>query len=133
MSAGASAAAIASYNQLVLAHLRRFKQYPPEAKRGKQGVGRVNFTLGRNGQVHASRLGGSSGVSVLDAETLAMLRRAQPFPAFPPRSASVEPFNVPVEFNPAFRRLGIMKQVRSIDAFTIATVTARSSTVAEGA
>jgi len=100
VSAGASAA-IASYNQIVAAHLRRFKQYPPQAKAaGERGVARLSFSLGRNGQVLASRLGGSSGHSALDAETLAMVRRAQPFPAFPPeiKQASLS-FSVPVDFS----------------------------------
>jgi protein TonB len=101
VSTGASVAAIASYNQLVAAHLRRFKQYPPGAKAaGEQGVARLSFSLGRSGQVLASRLGGSSGHAALDAETLAMVRRAQPFPAFPPdiKQASMS-FSVPVEFS----------------------------------
>jgi protein TonB len=100
VSAGA-AAAIASYNQLVAAHLQRFKQYPPQAKAaGERGVARLSFSLGRNGQVLASRLGGSSGHAALDAETLAMVRRAQPFPAFPSeiRQASMS-FSVPVDFS----------------------------------
>lgn len=100
-SAGANAAAIASYNQLVAAHLQRFKQYPPGAKAaGQQGVARLSFSLGRGGQVLGSRLAGSSGHAALDAETMAMVRRAQPFPAFPPdmKQASVS-FNVPVQFS----------------------------------
>jgi protein TonB len=100
VSAGA-AAAIASYNQLVAAHLQRFKQYPPQAKAaGERGVARLSFSLGRNGQVLASWLGGSSGHAALDAETLAMVRRAQPFPAFPSeiRQASMS-FSVPVDFS----------------------------------
>ena len=35
-------------------------------------------------------LGGSSGHSALDAETLAMVRRAQPFPAFPADEAGLD-------------------------------------------
>jgi protein TonB len=100
ISAGASAA-IASYNQLVAAHLQRFKQYPPASKAaGQQGTARLNFSLGRSGQVLASRLAGSSGHAALDGETLAMVRRAQPFPAFPPdmKQASMS-FNVPVQFS----------------------------------
>ena len=92
--------AIASYNNLVRAHLLRFKQYPPGAKAaGRQGVARLNFTLGRSGQVLASGLGGSSGDASLDAETLAMVRRAQPFPPFPPEltRASMR-FNIPMAF-----------------------------------
>nr|WP_249792856.1 energy transducer TonB [Bradyrhizobium sp. BRP22] len=100
VSSGASAAAIASYNRLVEAHLRRFKQYPPDAKAAShQGVARLTFTLGRNGQVLASRLTGSSGHAALDAESLATIRRAQPFPPFPPdmKQASMS-FNMPVSF-----------------------------------
>ena len=85
VSPGAAAATLASYRQLVAAHLQRFKQYPPGAKAaGQQGVARVSFTLGRGGNVVSSGLGGSSGHAALDAETVAMVRRAQPFPAFPP-------------------------------------------------
>lgn len=101
ISAGASAAAIASYNQRVAAHLQRFKQYPPASKAaGQQGTARLSFSLGRGGQVLASRLGGSSGHTALDAETMAMVRRAQPFPAFPAeiKHASMS-FNVPIQFS----------------------------------
>jgi protein TonB len=101
-SAGAtSAAALASYNQLVAAHLQRFKQYPSSAKAaGEQGTSRLSFTLGRSGQVLGSRLAGSSGHPSLDGETLAMVRRAQPFPPMPPelKQASMS-FSVPVQFS----------------------------------
>lgn len=98
---GPSAAALASYNQLVAAHLQRFKQYPSSAKAaGEQGTARLSFTLGRSGQVLGSRLAGSSGHPSLDGETLAMIRRAQPFPAMPPelRQASMS-FSIPVQFS----------------------------------
>lgn len=100
-SSGASAAAAASYKQMVAAHLQRFKQYPPAAKAaGQQGTARVSFTLGRSGQVLSARLGGSSGQAALDAETLAMVRRAQPFPAFPPDiNQSSMTFSVPMQFS----------------------------------
>jgi protein TonB len=95
-----SAAALASYNQLVAAHLQRFKQYPSSAKAaGEQGTSRLSFTLGRSGQVLGSRLAGSSGHPSLDGETLAMVRRAQPFPPMPPelKQASMS-FSIPVQF-----------------------------------
>lgn len=100
-TAGASAAAIASYNQIVAAHLQRFKQYPAASKAaGEQGTSRLSFSLGRGGQVLGSRLAGSSGHPALDGETMAMVRRAQPFPAFPPEmnQASMS-FSVPVRFS----------------------------------
>jgi protein TonB len=96
-----SAAALASYNQLVAAHLQRFKQYPSGAKAaGEQGTSRLSFTLGRGGQVLGSRLAGSSGHPSLDGETLAMVRRAQPFPPMPPglNKASMS-FSIPVQFS----------------------------------
>lgn len=100
VSAGASAAAVASYKQMVAAHLQRFKQYPPAAKAaGQQGTARISFTLSRSGGVISAGLGGSSGHSALDAETLAMVRRAQPFPAFPPDvKQSAMSFSAPVAF-----------------------------------
>jgi protein TonB len=96
-----SAAALASYNQLVAAHLQRFKQYPSSAKAaGEQGTSRLSFTLGRSGQVLGSRLAGSSGHPSLDGETLAMVRRAQPFPPMPSelKQASMS-FSIPVQFS----------------------------------
>jgi protein TonB len=101
VSAGASAAALASYRQMVAAHLQRFKQYPPAAKAvGQRGVARVSFTLSRSGGVLSAGLGGSSGHSALDAETLAMVRRAQPFPAFPADiKQSSMAFTAPVAFD----------------------------------
>ena len=100
VSSGASAEAVASYKQMVAAHLQRFKQYPPASKAsGEQGTARVSFTLGRSGQVLSASLGGSSGHPALDAETLGMVRRAQPFPAFPPdvKQGSMS-FAAPVAF-----------------------------------
>jgi protein TonB len=96
-----SAAALASYNQRVAAHLQRFKQYPSNARAaGEQGTSRLSFTLGRGGQVLGSRLAGSSGHPSLDGETLAMVRRAQPFPPMPPelKQASMS-FSIPVQFS----------------------------------
>jgi periplasmic protein TonB len=100
VSSGASAAAVASYKQMVAAHLQRFKQYPPAAKAaGQQGTARISFTLSRGGGVISAGLGGSSGHSALDAETLAMVRRAQPFPPFPSdvKQSSMS-FSAPVAF-----------------------------------
>jgi protein TonB len=98
MSAGAMASAIASYNQRVRAHLMRFHQYPSGGG-GQRGVARLSFTLGRSGQVRSSRLGGSSGVAAFDAQAMAMIRQASPFPPFPDeiRNGSMS-FSIPVEF-----------------------------------
>ncbi|QCI67884.1 energy transducer TonB [Phreatobacter stygius] len=80
----ASAAAVANYRQRVLAHLARFKVYPDQAReRGIVGRAVIAFTLSRGGQLAASSLAGSSGAAILDQATVAMLRRAVPFPAMP--------------------------------------------------
>ena len=100
MSAGAAASAMAAYSQRVRAHLMRFHQYPSGGN-GQRGVARLSFTLSRSGQVQSSRLGGSSGVAAFDAQAMAMIRQASPFPAFPAEiSYGSMPFNVPVEFKP---------------------------------
>jgi periplasmic protein TonB len=100
ISAGAAASAMAAYSQRVRAHLMRFHQYPSGGN-GQRGVARLSFTLSRSGQVQSSRLGGSSGVAAFDAQAMAMIRQAAPFPAFPPEIAyGSMPFNVPVEFKP---------------------------------
>ena len=86
----AAAAALPSYRDRLAAHLQRFKQYPSGAKAaGEQGTAMLSFTVGRDGQVLGSRLAGSSGHPALDAETMAMIRRAQPLPSFPPETDAV--------------------------------------------
>ncbi|RQH07236.1 energy transducer TonB [Bradyrhizobium sp. RP6] len=98
MNAGAMASAIASYNQRVRAHLMRFHQYPSGGG-DQRGVARLSFTLSRSGQVTSSRLGGSSGVAVFDAQAMAMIRQASPFPPIPDeiKNGSMS-FSIPVEF-----------------------------------
>jgi protein TonB len=101
-SAGAMAAvALPDYRARLAAHLQKFKQYPAGSKSaGEQGIAILSFTVGRSGQVLSSRLAGSSGHSALDAETLAMIRRAQPLPAFPPELTQTSlSFSVPISFS----------------------------------
>ncbi|MBB4396507.1 energy transducer TonB [Bradyrhizobium sp. ERR14] len=98
VSAGSVASAMATYYQRVRAHLMRFHQYPTSAN-GQRGVVKLSFTLGRGGQVLSSRLGGSSGVAVLDAQAMAMVRQAQPFPPVPSEiTYATIPINVGVAF-----------------------------------
>lgn len=100
ISAGAAASAIAAYNARVRAHLLRFHSYPAGGN-GQRGVVRLVFTLGRGGQVLSSHLGGSSGNPTFDARALAMVRQAQPFPAFPADiTQGSMGFSVPVAFVP---------------------------------
>ena len=98
--AQASAAAVASYRQRVLAHLARFKVYPDQAReRGIVGRAVVAFTLSRAGQVMASSLAGSSGAAILDQATMAMLRRAQPFPAMPDGGPTTMSFTAGIRYD----------------------------------
>jgi periplasmic protein TonB len=84
-AAGASAAAAASYRGQVIAHLTRFKRYPLAAEtRGAEGTPVVSFSLNDGGGVASVSLARSSGHPDIDAETVAMVRRAVPFPAPPP-------------------------------------------------
>ena len=77
-------ALVSSYQAQVLAHLQRFRAYPPEARsRGITGVAAVRFALGRDGRVLSVSLARGSGASILDEAALAMVRRASPFPPFP--------------------------------------------------
>jgi protein TonB len=85
----------------VAALLERNKRYPPEAQsRREQGVVRLFFSLDRKGMVIASRVATSSGSPSLDQEAMALVRRAQPFPAPPSELAGAHvDLTVPIRFN----------------------------------
>ena len=89
------------WESALVADIERFKRYPAEARaHDEHGVTRVAFTLDRDGRVLASHVVQSSGSPTLDAETLAMLNRAQPMPRPPAQLATNElSFVVPVRFN----------------------------------
>jgi periplasmic protein TonB len=98
-----SPAAIASWQRLLVAQLERNKRYPPEAG-GVQGVTRLAFRLDRRGRVVMSRISQSSGSAALDRETLALIHRAQPFPAPPADIADDQlSFMVPIRYAAARR------------------------------
>lgn len=56
----------------------------PIAALGQTGTAIVEFVLDRNGKVVSSWLRESSGVPAIDEESLALIKRVQPFPAPPP-------------------------------------------------
>jgi len=63
-------------------------------------VAEVFFSLDRQGRVVESRIMRSSGASSLDEEALALLQRAQPFPAPPSEMSGVRvDLTVPIRFN----------------------------------
>ncbi|MTW17564.1 TonB family protein [Rhodoplanes serenus] len=87
-----------NYRGLVAAHLARHKQFPSDARAaGLQGSTTVTFTIDGGGRVTAVRLGRASGIASLDQESVAMVRRASPFPA-PPDGRAMS-FTVPVGFH----------------------------------
>ncbi|MEN3930804.1 energy transducer TonB [Microvirga sp. W0021] len=75
------ASATAGQRSAVLAHLKRYKKYPPSAysMRLEGSVG-ITFSIGADGLVKEARVHASSGQGILDRDALAMLRKAQPFP-----------------------------------------------------
>jgi protein TonB len=92
-------ASASSYRSALASHLRRFKIYPPEARRKRiEGVALVAFSLDGGGRVTGVSLRRSSGAAILDTEALAMVRRASPFPAPPADLRDRFPTTVPIEF-----------------------------------
>ncbi len=71
----------ATWKSALMAHLNRYKRYPPGA--AGAGTASVAFTITRSGQVLSARLIGSSGDGALDAEAVSLPRRASPVPAPP--------------------------------------------------
>jgi protein TonB len=99
--AHASKAEIDSWYGHIVTQLERNKSYPPAARQhGEKGVVELAFSIDREGHVMSSKIMKSSGYPALDQETLATVRRAQPFPV-PPNSLDGQTFDftVPVKFN----------------------------------
>ncbi|HVI65720.1 MAG TPA: TonB family protein [Bradyrhizobium sp.] len=93
--------AVPTWKTQIVALLERNKRYPAVAQsRREQRIAQVFFSLDRKGRVIDSRISRSSGASALDEEALALLRRAQPFPA-PPRELPGDrvDLTVPIRFN----------------------------------
>lgn len=91
--------ALPSWKSRLVAQLERHKRYPAEA-RGDHGVAQLAFSIDRSGGVHHARIVRSSGSSVLDQATLALVARAAPLPPPPPEvSGSQIAVVVPVRYN----------------------------------
>jgi protein TonB len=77
--------ALPNWKSQIMGILERNKRYPPEAEaRQEHGISNLAFSLNRQGHVISAHIAGSSGSSALDAETLSLVHRAQPFPPPPP-------------------------------------------------
>ena len=91
----AGRAAIANYRGRVQSHLSRYKRSPGGGQRGRTVV---SFTISRSGGLSGVRLVRSSGNSAIDRATLAMVRRASPFPPIPAGGPGRMRFSVPVSY-----------------------------------
>jgi periplasmic protein TonB len=99
-TAAVAAAPIPAWKTQIVALLEHHKRYPPAAQsRHQQGTAQVFFSIDREGRVLDSRIVRSAGVAALDAEALALLKRAQPFPPPPPELAGERiTVTVPIAF-----------------------------------
>ncbi|MBN8986782.1 MAG: energy transducer TonB [Rhizobiales bacterium] len=76
--------AVVTWRTKLLAMIEKNKRYPEAARpRREQGTAQVSFSLDRKGMVANAHVTQSSGSSALDAEAVALLKRAEPFPAPP--------------------------------------------------
>jgi len=74
-----------SYKVIVLGLLARVKHYPETARRRHaKGIAIIGFALDESGGVGSVSLLRSSGDADLDAESVALVNRAAPFPPPPP-------------------------------------------------
>jgi protein TonB len=93
--------ALPNWKSALVARLERYKRYPADAQaRGEHGVTQLAFSVDREGGVHHARILRSSGSSLLDRATLALIERAQPLPPPPPeiRGAQIA-IVVPIRYN----------------------------------
>jgi protein TonB len=96
-----SAAEVTSWYRRIGAQIERHKGFPTAAAaRNQKGIVQLAFTIDRQGRLVASRIVQSSGFAALDQETIATVRRAEPFPLPPPNMAGETfDFTVPIQFN----------------------------------
>ena len=89
---------VSQWQQALVAQLGRFKRYPAQAH-GAEGVASLAFAIDRKGNLLSSRIATSSGSPILDAEAVALVKRAAPFPPPPAEIADADlSFVVPIRF-----------------------------------
>ena len=89
---------VSQWQQALVAQLGRFKRYPAQAH-GAEGVASLAFAIDRKGNLLSSRIATSSGSPILDAEAMALVKRAAPFPSPPAEIADADlSFVVPIRF-----------------------------------
>ncbi len=74
----------AAFLALIQAHLTRYNTYPPDAVIHRiEGTVYLHFIMDAKGRVLFSEIAKSSGSTVLDAQVLALIQKAQPMPPIP--------------------------------------------------
>lgn len=88
------------YQDLLLAHIGRYRRYSADARReGMEGTVWVRFLLDRNGQVLRAWVDKSSGRALLDEEAISAVRRAEPLPRIPNALPDRIDITLPIEFD----------------------------------
>jgi periplasmic protein TonB len=96
--------ALLTWERSMVMQLERHKRYPPQAQ-GEHGVAILSFTVDHQGHLLSSRIVRSSGSAILDAAALAMLSRAEPFPAPPPGiTDELLSITVPIRYSASAQR-----------------------------
>ena len=86
-----------AYQGVVLGRIAAQKRYPEAAReRAPHGVAIVRFSISASGQLAGASLAQSAGDPILDAEALATVRRASPFP--PPPAGAPRNFSAPLSY-----------------------------------
>ncbi|HEY3720213.1 MAG TPA: TonB family protein [Roseiarcus sp.] len=92
-----SSAEAAAYQGEVIGRIAAQKRYPEAAReRAPQGVAIVRFSIAASGQLAGASLVQSAGDPLLDAEALATVHRASPFP--PPPAGAPRNFSAPLSY-----------------------------------
>jgi periplasmic protein TonB len=74
--------AVAAWQKQIFIRLNASRSFPPQAM-GQSGTAKVRFVLDRSGKLISNQILQSSGLKPFDLEAVAIVDRAQPFPAPP--------------------------------------------------
>jgi protein TonB len=96
-----AARAQAAWREDLAKHIERHQNYPKAAiARHLHGHVKLRFSIDRAGRVLVAQVVESSGSQLLDAEAMAMLKKAAPLPIPPPETpgASLTDLELPIDF-----------------------------------
>lgn len=93
-----------NWQAMIQTHLERNKRYPRQAQLlRQQGIPLVTFIIDRDGYVLDVVLFQSSGITSLDEEAIALIKRAEPLPKPPPEMTD-DPIRITVPIDFSLRR-----------------------------